>query len=138
MNYKFSGTKMKKKITPKPTEAELEILQVLWKNGPSTVRTINDKLNEKKYVGYTTTLKIMQIMAEKNLVSRDMESRSHIYKAAYKQDETQKVLLDKLLDTAFGGSASKLVMQALGNKKTSKEEIDEIRKFLDKIEKDKK
>lgn len=129
---------MKKKKIIKPTEAELEILQIIWESGPSTVRFINDKLNKKREVGYTTTLKIMQIMAEKNLVSRDMENRSHIYKAAYKQDETQKVLLNKLLDTAFGGSASKLVMQALGNKKTSKEEIEEIRKFLDKIEKGKK
>ncbi len=125
---------MKKKITSKPTEAELEILQVLWKNGPSTVRTINDKLNEKKEVGYTTTLKIMQIMTEKNLVKRNEENKSHIYKAAYKENETQKVLLDRFLETAFGGSASKLVMQALGNRHATKEEIEEIRRFLDEIE----
>ena len=125
---------MKKKITSKPTEAELEILQVLWKNGPSTVRTINDKLNEKKEVGYTTTLKIMQIMTEKNLVKRNEENKSHIYKAAYKENETQKVLLDRFLETAFGGSASKLIMQALGNRHATKEEIEEIRRFLDEIE----
>ena len=125
---------MKKNKSPKPTEAELEILQILWENGPSTVRFINDVLNKKKSVGYTTTLKIMQIMSEKNLVKRDEENRSHIYTAAYKEDETQKVLLDKFLETAFGGSASKLVMQALGNRETSKREIEEIRKFLDKIE----
>ena len=125
---------MKKNKSPKPTEAELEILQILWENGPSTVRFINDALNKKKSVGYTTTLKIMQIMSEKNLVTRDEENRSHIYTAAYKEDETQKVLLDKFLETAFGGSASKLVMQALGNRKTSKREIEEIREFLDKIE----
>ncbi|HKI79523.1 MAG TPA: BlaI/MecI/CopY family transcriptional regulator [Ignavibacteriaceae bacterium] len=125
---------MKKTKSPKPTEAELEILHILWENGPSTVRFINDVLNKKKAVGYTTTLKIMQIMSEKNLVTRDEENRSHIYSAAYKEDETQKVLLDKFLESAFGGSASKLVMQALGNRKTSKREIEEIREFLDKIE----
>ena len=129
---------MAKKTIPKPTLAELEILQILWQNGPSTVRFINDTLNKKKAVGYTTTLKIMQIMTEKNLVTRDESSKSHIYSAAQKQIETQKALTDKLLETAFGGSASKLVMQALGGKKTSQKEIDEIRKFLDSIEGEKK
>jgi len=128
---------MAKKTTPKPTGAELEILQILWQQGPSTVRFINDALNKKKDVGYTTTL-IMQIMTEKKLVNRDVSNRSHIYSAAYKQIETQKVLTDKLLETAFGGSASKLVMQALGGKKTSKKDINEIRKFLDSIEGGKK
>ena len=94
---------MKKIKSPKPTESELEIFQIIWKHGPSTVRFINDKLNEKKKVGYTTTLKIMQIMAEKNLVTRDEESRSHIYSTAYKKDETQKVLLDRFLETCIGG-----------------------------------
>ena len=129
---------MKKKSSPKPTEAELEILQILWDSGPSTVRFVNDKLNLRKEVGYTTTLKIMQIMTEKNLLSRDEENKSHIYSAVYKKDETQKVLLDKFLESTFGGSASKLVLQALGNRKTSKKEIEEIRKFLDKIEGGKK
>ena len=129
---------MKKKSSPKPTEAELEILQILWDSGPTTVRFVNDKLNLKKEVGYTTTLKIMQIMTEKNLLARDEENKSHIYSAVYKKDETQKVLLDKFLESAFGGSASKLVLQALGNRKTSKKEIEEIRKFLDKIEGGKK
>ena len=129
---------MKKKSSPKPTEAELEILQILWDSGPSTVRFVNDKLNLKKEVGYTTTLKIMQIMTEKNLLSRDEENKSHIYSAVYKKDETQKVLLDKFLESTFGGSASKLVLQALGNRKTSKKEIEEIRKFLDEIEGGKK
>lgn len=129
---------MKKKLSPKPTEAELEILQILWDSGPTTVRFVNDKLNLKKEVGYTTTLKIMQIMTEKNLLSRDEENKSHIYSAVYKKDETQKVLLDKFLESTFGGSASKLVLQALGNRKTSKKEIEEIRKFLDKIEGGKK
>ena len=125
---------MKKKNTPKPTEAELEILQILWKEGPSTVRFINDKLNENRKVGYTTTLKIMQIMADKNLVKRNEESKSHIYTAAYKKDETQKLLLDRFLETTFSGSASKLVMQALDNSRASKEEIEEIRRYLDEIE----
>ena len=129
---------MKKKLSPKPTEAELEILQILWDSGPTTVRFVNDKLNLRKEVGYTTTLKIMQIMTEKNLLSRDEENKSHIYSAVYKKDETQKVLLDKFLESTFGGSASKLVLQALGNRKTSKKEIEEIRKFLDKIEGGKK
>ena len=129
---------MKRKSVPKPTVAELEILQVLWESGPSTVRFINDKLNRKKEVGYTTTLKIMQIMVDKKLLTRNEEGKSHVYAAAYKEDETQKVLLDKFLETAFGGSASKLVMQALGNRRTSKREIEEIRKFLDKIEGEKK
>lgn len=129
---------MKKKSSPKPTEAELEILQILWDSGPTTVRFVNDKLNLKKEVGYTTTLKIMQIMTEKNLLARDEENKSHIYSAVYKKDETQKVLLDKFLESTFGGSASKLVLQALGNRKTSKKEIEEIRKFLDEIEGGKK
>ena len=129
---------MKKKSSPKPTEAELEILQILWDSGPTTVRFVNDKLNLKKEVGYTTTLKIMQIMTEKNLLARDEENKSHIYSAVYKKDETQKVLLDKFLESAFGGSASKLVLQALGNRKTSKKEIEEIRKLLDEIEGGKK
>jgi predicted transcriptional regulator len=125
---------MKKKTSPKPTEAELEILQILWQSGPATVRFVNDKLNFKKEVGYTTTLKIMQLMVEKKLLTRDKGNKSHIYSVAFKKDETQKVLLDKFLESAFGGSASKLVMQALGNRKTSKKEIEEIRKFLDTIE----
>ena len=129
---------MKKKSSPKPTEAELEILQILWDSGPTTVRFVNDQLNLKKEVGYTTTLKIMQIMTEKNLLARDEENKSHIYSAVYKKDETQKVLLDKFLESTFGGSASKLVLQALGNRKTSKKEIEEIRKFLDEIEGGKK
>jgi BlaI family transcriptional regulator, penicillinase repressor len=129
---------VKKKSSPKPTEAELEILQILWDSGPTTVRFVNDQLNLKKEVGYTTTLKIMQIMTEKNLLARDEENKSHIYSAVYKKDETQKVLLDKFLESTFGGSASKLVLQALGNRKTSKKEIEEIRKFLDEIEGGKK
>lgn len=120
--------------TPKPTEAELEILQVIWDNGPSTVRFVNDTLSERKKVGYTTTLKIMQIMADKRILERDTSGKTHIYKAAVGQQETQQQLIDKLTTTAFGGSAMKLVMQALGNKKSTAEELKEIRAFLDQLE----
>ena len=129
---------MKKDAVPKPTEAELEVLQILWKHGPCTVRFVNDQLNEKKTVGYTTTLKIMQIMFEKDLLRRDEKARSHLYRAAAKEKDTQRLLLDRFLETAFGGSAVKLVMQALGNHKASKEEIARIRELLDNLEGDKK
>lgn len=123
-----------KKKSFKPTEAELEILQILWENGPSSVKYINQLLNKKRVVGYTTTLKTMQIMYEKKLLGRERSGRSHIYAALKKETEAQDMLLDKVLDTVFGGSASKLVMQALANKKTSKSEIEEIKKFIEKIE----
>ena len=119
----------------KPTEAELRILQVLWQYGPSTVRFVNDQLNLKKKVGYTTSLKTMQIMHEKKLVKRNEENRTHIYDANVKEEDTQKQLLDRFMDKTFKGSAMKMVMQALGNRKTSKKELDEIRNLLDKIEK---
>lgn len=119
----------------KPTESELEILAVLWENGPSTVRFVNDKLG--KDTGYTTTLKLMQIMHEKGLVERVAEGRSHIYHAVARQDEMQVRLLDRLLQTAFSGSASRLVMQALGNHKTSEEELREIKDLIKKLEEEK-
>ncbi|QNF33004.1 BlaI/MecI/CopY family transcriptional regulator [Adhaeribacter swui] len=118
----------------KPTETELEILQILWEHGPQTVRFVNDKQNETKEVGYTTTLKIMQIMADKNFISADKSNRSHVYQALLPEEDTQKQLLDKFLDTAFRGSAMKLVMQALGNHRTSEEELNQIRNLLDKLE----
>jgi predicted transcriptional regulator len=117
----------------KPTESELEILQLLWEHGPNTVRFINDELSRTKETGYTTTLKLMQIMHEKGLVQRDEAARSHIYRAAITETATQKQLLDRFLDTAFRGSALKLVMQALGNQKTSKQDLTEIRNLLDKL-----
>jgi len=120
----------------KPTASELEVLQILWENGPSTVKFVNDQLSKKKKVGYTTTLKIMQIMNEKKILEREKSGRSHIYKKKKKKDETQNILLEKVLETAFGGSASKLVMQALGRTKTSKEEIEEIKKYIEKVERD--
>jgi len=118
----------------KPTESELEILQILWVKGPSPVRTVNDLLNEKRDVGYTTTLKIMQIMADKNLVSRDTNSRTHIYKAEVSEEETKQSLLKNFVDATFRGSAMSLVMQALGNHDASKEELDKIKALIKKIE----
>jgi BlaI family transcriptional regulator, penicillinase repressor len=118
----------------KPTDAELEILQVLWQNGPTTVRFVNDELNKTKEVGYTTTLKIMQLMTEKNMVRRDESSRSHVYEALLKEEATQQHLLNKFLDSTFRGSASKLVMQALGNHQTTPEELNQIRDLLNKLE----
>ncbi len=120
----------------RPTEAELEILQVLWRFGPSTVRFVNEKLNEIRPVGYTTTLKIMQIMNEKGLLDRDDSQRSHLYRTTVEESKTRQALLDKIMNTAFGGSAMNLVMQALGNHKASKEEIDQIREFLDQMERE--
>lgn len=118
----------------KPTEAELEILSLLWELKEASVRQIHERLSETKDTGYTTTLKIMQIMYAKGMVSRDEENRSHIYKPATNQKETQKSLLKNLVTTAFGGSAQKLVMQALGQENPSKVELDEIRAFLDQLE----
>ena len=117
----------------KPTEAELEILQVIWNKGPSTVREINDELNKSRNTGYTTTLKLLQIMTGKGLVTRTKDGRNHIYSAAVKQDATQKQLLDKLLTGVFGGSAKQLVMEALGHHKTSPEELEEIKKYIDEL-----
>ncbi len=120
----------------KPTEAELDILTFLWEQGPSSVRMVNDELNKTRRVGYTTTLKQLQIMHEKNLVSRINDGRTHIYAAERGKEETQKQLLDRLMNVAFGGSASKLVMQVLGNHQSSKKELDEIKALIKKIEED--
>ena len=118
----------------KPTESELEILSILWNKGPSTVREVNDEMSRNKNVGYTTTLKLMQIMTEKGMVERVMDGRTHIYHAIARQEDAQVRMLDRLLETAFGGSASKLVLQALGNHKTSDEELQEIKNLIQKLE----
>lgn len=123
-------------LPTKPTVTELEILQILWQHGPCTVRLVNEEQNKIKETGYTTTLKLLQIMHEKNLVSRTEESRSHLYQAAVTEEDTQKRLLDRFLDTTFRGSAMKLVMQALGNRRTSKDELDQIKQLLKKLEND--
>jgi predicted transcriptional regulator len=129
---------MPSKTLPRPTDAELEILNVLWRRGPSTVREVYEVLLENKDIGYTTILKLMQIMSEKGLVTRDESDRSHVYKAERAQDETQRQLLSDLLDRAFNGSPTKLVMQALSSKKASREELAEIRQMLDELERGKK
>jgi len=117
-----------------PTETELEILQILWEFGPSTVRFINDKQNENKEVGYTTTLKIMQIMAGKALLKVNKESRQHVYTHALDEEETKNKLLDGFLKKTFSGSAMKMVMQALGNHNPSQKELDEIKNLINEIE----
>jgi predicted transcriptional regulator len=114
----------------KPTDAELSILRVLWTEGPSTVRQVTEALG--RATGYTTALKLLQIMTEKGLVRRDERVRTHVYEAAYTEDQTQRRLVSDLLDRAFGGSAAKLVLQALAANKTSPEELAEIKRFLDK------
>ncbi|MEO1258940.1 MAG: BlaI/MecI/CopY family transcriptional regulator [Bacteroidota bacterium] len=126
---------MSKKNIPKPTESELAILKILWEHGPSSVRFVNDEINKRKETGYTTTLKFMQIMLEKKLLTRNTETRSHIYDAAVSQEATQKDLLGKFVDNVFGGSAVNLVMQALGNHRASEEELDQIKELIKKMEK---
>ena len=123
---------------PKPTEAELQILQVLWDHGPSSVRFVNDILSEIKEVGYTTTLKLMQIMAEKGIVKRDTTHRTHIYIPTVEKEVTQGNLLSSFIETTFQGSAMNLVMQALGNHKTTGKELEEIKALIDQIEKSQK
>ncbi len=122
------------KINLKPTESELEILQILWIQGSCTVRTVHEELLKSKDVGYTSTLKLMQIMHEKGLVSRNTDSKTHIYTSAVNQQATQQHLLNKLIDNAFNGSAARLVMQALGNHKATTQELDQIKKYLDNLD----
>jgi BlaI family transcriptional regulator, penicillinase repressor len=114
--------------TRKPTDAELAILTVLWSRGPSTVRQVAAAMDRE--AGYTTVLKLLQIMAEKGLVTRDESARTHIYAPAYTEDQTQRQLVMDLVERAFDGSAAKLVLQALASKKATPEELDEIRKLL--------
>jgi BlaI family penicillinase repressor len=126
---------MKKAKLPKPTEAELAILGVLWRRGPSTVREVWEQLSPAQRTGYTTILKLMQIMFEKGLVMRDDAQRSHVYAAARTEEQTQRQVVGHLLERLFAGSARKLVMQALAVKKASPAELAEIRKLLDEMEK---
>ncbi|MEW6736683.1 MAG: BlaI/MecI/CopY family transcriptional regulator [Acidobacteriota bacterium] len=125
---------MGKENLPKPTDAELEILGVLWERGASTVREVHEVLNTRKLTGYTTILKLMQIMLEKGLVKRDESQRAHIYEAKFAREQTQRWLLTDLLNRVFDGSAVKLVMQALSTKRALPEELVEIRKVLDELE----
>jgi predicted transcriptional regulator len=124
-----------KTVTPRPTDAELAILNVLWERGPSTVRDIHDLMSSQEHgTGYTTILKLLQIMTEKGLVVRDESQRAHIYEARYSEQKTQRQLLTDLMERAFGGSPAKLVMQALSSTKANAEELEEIREMLAKLE----
>jgi BlaI family transcriptional regulator, penicillinase repressor len=122
---------------PKPTESELEILHVLWQHGPSTVRHINEQINLVKETGYTTTLKMCQIMHEKELVGRDISTKQHIYHAAITEHATQKNLLNRFIDATFQGNAMSMVMQALGNHEASADELEQIKALITEIEKHK-
>lgn len=117
-----------------PTKAELEILQVLWEEGPSTVRAVNSKLNEQRELNYTSTLKLMQIMVEKGLLLRDESSMKHIYRPAQEEQKTKGFLLDRFVKTLYKGSPSSLMMQLLGNQETSREELDAIRDLLKQMD----
>ena len=121
----------------KPTESELEILQILWQNNTATVRDVHEELAKTKEAGYTTTLKLMQIMHEKGLVKRDESMRTHVYQPAVNKERTQKHLLDKMIDSLFGGSSTQLVLQALGSgeQKVSAEELEQIQTLLNNLKK---
>src|SRR4051812_37283054 len=136
MNYKlrrlhYEINRMAKQI--KPTESELEILQVLWDKNQATVREVHEVLAAFKDSGYTTTLKLMQIMFEKGLVKRDDSSKTHIYTANVSRESTQKQMVGKMVDALFGGSSTQLAMQALGTSTPSKDELDELQKMLDNL-----
>jgi BlaI family penicillinase repressor len=119
---------------PRPTQAETAILQVLWQQGPSTVREVHEVLNAERSTGYTTVLKLLQIMLEKGLVRRDASRRSHCYEAAISERHTQQQLVADLLERAFGGSMRRLVMHALTAQKASRKDLAEIRKVLDELD----
>ena len=122
------------KTQTRPTDAELEILRVLWERGPSTVREVHESLGDSRGTGYTTVLKLLQIMTEKGIVRRDETERAHVYEACAPREETENVLVGDLLDRAFAGSASALVLRALSAKKASTQELAKIRKLLDDLE----
>lgn len=125
---------MARSKVPGPTGKELAILGILWNNGPSTVREVNEEMNKQQKTGYTTTLKLMQIMAEKELLIRDESQFKHVYKLAVSEEQTQKQLISDLIERAFSGSTEKLVMRALSAKKVSAKELAKIRKMLDETE----
>jgi predicted transcriptional regulator len=122
---------------PRPTDAELAILRVLWARGPSTVREVHTAMSDKRTVGYTTTLKLLQVMTGKGLVTREERGTQHIYRARHSEQHMQRRLVRDLVDRAFGGSTSQFVLQALASRRTSPEELDEIRRLLDTYAKDK-
>ena len=122
---------------PRPTDAELAILRVLWERGPATVRQVHEALADRE-TGYTTTLKLMQIMADKGLVTRDESARTHVYAARVSQEQTQRQLVNDLVDRAFGGSATELVLRALSDARTSAEDLREIRKLIDEAKEERR
>jgi predicted transcriptional regulator len=122
---------MNRSPVPRPTDAELAILRILWERGPSTVRQVHDILGQERTAAYTTALKLLQIMTEKGLVERDERDRTHIYRARLSEETTQRQLVRDLVDRAFGGSATKLVMQALATKRASADELRDIRQAID-------
>ena len=124
-----------KQNRPEPTKSELEILQVLWTTGPATVREVHTELEKQRDINYTTTLKLMQIMADKNLLKRDETQMKHVYSVVEEEQKTKAHILQKFVDSMYKGSASQLVMHLLGNKKTSAQEIQEIKDLLKKLEK---
>jgi len=123
------------KMEIKPTESELEILQIIWEKGQCTVRDVHEVLAKTKDAGYTTTLKLMQIMHDKGLVERDTSAKTHLYKALITREQAQNTALDKIISTVFKGSPSQLIMQVLSSKKSSKAELDMIKDYLNKLEK---
>ncbi len=120
--------------TPKPTDGELAILQILWTEGPATVKLVHEKLQLQRDIGYTTALKLMQIMTDKGLLTREKSGKTHVYHPAVSKEITQKQLLNKLMDAAFQGSASKLILHALGNTKTTSDELTQIKLLIKKLE----
>ena len=125
---------MAKQKAQQPTDRELQILRILWTDGPSTVRQVNEEMNKQQRTGYTTTLKLMQIMTEKGMVVRDDSKFQHVYRPAVSEEKTQKQVVRDLLEKAFSGSAEKLVMRALSAKKISARELGKIRTMLDEME----
>lgn len=118
----------------KPTESELEILQIIWEKGQCSVRDVHDVLEKTKDAGYTTTLKLMQIMHDKGLVERDTSAKTHLYKAVITREQAQNTAVNKILSTVFNGSSSQLIMQVLSNQQSSKEELDMIKQYLNQLE----
>ena len=131
----YEQIRIRIKMEIKPTESELEILQVIWKMGQCTVRDVHEELVKNKDAGYTTTLKLMQIMHDKGMVERDTTSKTHLYKSLITREQAQQTAIDKIISTVFKGSTSDLVIQALGHHRASKDEIDAIKDYLKQFEK---
>ena len=131
----YEEIRTRRNMEVKPTESELEILQIIWEKGQCTVRDVHEELAATKDAGYTTTLKLMQIMHDKGLVERDTSAKTHLYKALITREQAQNTALDKIISTVFNGSSSQLIMQVLSSKPSSKAELDMIKSYLDNLEK---